>query len=177
MPNVIVCYLRNAMLFLPAIGFILYWRIVPGDGDAPWYHAALIGALLALPHSVWLLRQRPLHGTGMGLNLYLVICAVLPLVSSEASLYWGKDLGSAAMILCVLTIHVLGLAFAPEQFSGKPDQVLSLEFCKKMVVYSVIALAISIPYRHNPFYGGVLPIVALALLRKRLKLRVLARTA
>jgi hypothetical protein len=177
MNNVIVRYLRNAMPFLPAIGFMLYLRLVPGDSDAHWYHAALAGALLALPHSVWLLRQRPLHGTAMGLSGYLVICAVLPLVSSEASLYWGKDLGSAAMILCVLAVHVLGLVFAPEQFSGEPDPTLSLEFCRKMVVYSVIALAISIPYRHNPFYGGVLPIVALALLRKRLERRVLARAA
>lgn len=54
MPDLILAYLRNAALFAPAIAFMLFMRALPGGGDAHWRHAALAGALLALPHNAWL---------------------------------------------------------------------------------------------------------------------------
>lgn len=177
MPDLITAYLRNAVLFVPAIGFMLVMRALPGDGDAHWRLAALAGALLALPHTAWLLRRRPLHGTALGLNAYLIVSAALPFVSADANRAWGETLGSAAMLVCVLATHAIGLAVAPEAFSGAADPALAQALCKKMVAYGGVALAVAFPHRHDPLFGGVLPVVALILLHKRLRRGALAPIA
>lgn len=177
MPELILAYLRNAALFAPAIAFMLFMRALPGGGDAHWRHAALAGALLALPHTAWLLRRRPLHGTALGLNAYLIVSAALPFVSADAARDWGAALGSAAMLGSVLAAHALGLAVAPEAFSGAADPALARARCRKMTVYSGIALAAAFPHRHDPLLGGALPVVALILLHKRLRRGALAPSA
>ncbi|MET5116653.1 hypothetical protein AAHH79_41950, partial [Burkholderia pseudomallei] len=69
----------------------------------------------------------------------------------------------------VLAAHALGLAVAPEPFSGAGDPALARARCRKMAVYSRIALAAAFPHPHDPLLRGALPDDALILLHKRLR--------
>ncbi|PMS38418.1 hypothetical protein B0G57_10222 [Trinickia symbiotica] len=172
-------YLRNAAMFLPAIVFLLYARLGPGEGGARWDTAYVIGGALAIGHAIWLLRGQVKHGIALGVDLYLVVGGVLSLISSDASRTWGEELGAASVLICVLVVGIAGMIVAPQQFFGdvQVDPAKARTMCMVMIVITAAALALAVLMRHSAVIGGVLPIVALVIARGMLKKRVLDTAA
>ncbi|KVE25766.1 permease [Burkholderia singularis] len=164
-------YLLHASNFLPAIVFLFYGRLGPGQPDERWTHAFLIGGVLALAHGAWLLRRAERNSIAIGVDLFLVIGALLALVSPAGSRLWGEELGPAAMLVCVLAVGVALTAWSAGGFvdgaCAEHQRVRALSFV--MIVATVVALGVSIAMRHSPLWGGVVPLIALVVVRGRLR--------
>ncbi|EMN1931961.1 permease [Burkholderia ambifaria] len=169
--NPITDYLLHASNFLPAIVFLFYGRLGPGQPGERWTHAFLIGGVLALVHGAWLMRRAQRNSIALGVDLFLVIGAVLAIVSPAGSRLWGEELGPAAMLVCVLVVGIVHTAWSAGGFvdgtAADQARVRSLSFV--MLAVTAVALAVSITMRHSPLWGGVVPLIALVIVRGRLR--------
>lgn len=166
-------YLSNASKFLPAIVFLLYARLGPGDADSRWATAYAIGGGLAVLHAFWLFRTNRRYAIPLGVDLYLIVGGALLLFSSHANSVWGEKLGAASVLGCILVVSTVGLVLSRNGFNDTegldPRRALALTIA--MLAATVVALGIAVALRHSPLFGGVLPILGLvvtqSVLRKR----------
>ncbi|WOL28630.1 hypothetical protein [Pseudomonas fragi] len=94
-------YLSNASAFIPVIVFLLYGRFGPGEAGVRWDTAYVLSGILSIAHLFWLFNYRPGHWIAMGVDLYLMIGALLASVSTAALQVWGQELGAAHVLACV----------------------------------------------------------------------------
>jgi hypothetical protein len=167
----LTAYLAHASRFLPAIVFLFYGRFGPGAVDVRWNDAFLLGGVLALVHAVWLIKGEEPHSIALGVDLFLVIGALLALCSPQASRAWGEQLGPAAVLICVLVVGVLNTVCSTRGFIDRrahdPQRTRSLSMT--LIGVTVAALAVAVVMRHSPLWGGVLPLAALVFARGRLQ--------
>ncbi|WP_244110080.1 permease [Burkholderia arboris] len=109
-------YPLHASNFLSAIVFLLYGRLGPEQPDVRWTHAFLIGGVPALVHAAWLIRRADRNSIAIGVDLFLVIGAVLAPGSPTGSRLWGEELGPAAMLACVLVVGIVHTAWSDGGF-------------------------------------------------------------
>jgi len=160
-------YLAHASLFAPAIVFLLYARLAPGDEGARWNAAYVIGGGLALIHGIWLLAKHRDHAIALGVDLYLLIGGVLALVVPEAIELWGAKLGAAAALGCVFAVTLVGFALSP------PRSVHERKFALLMVGTTAIAAVFALVAHDVPFVGNVLPVLGLVYAQGALRKRVM----
>jgi peptidoglycan/LPS O-acetylase OafA/YrhL len=169
--NALTDYLLHASNFLPAIVFLFYGRLGPGQPHERWTQAFLIGGVLAVLHGAWLLRRQERNSIALGVDLYLLIGGLLALASATASRLWGEELGPAAVLVCVLVVGILQTAWNSGGFidcdEADRQRIRSLSIV--MIAVTLVALAVSILMRHSPVWGGVVPLFALVLVRGRLR--------
>ncbi|KVQ96053.1 permease [Burkholderia ubonensis] len=169
--NPITGYLLHASNFMPAIVFLFYGRLGPEQPDLRWTHAFLIGGVLALAHGAWLMQRAERNSIAIGVDLFLVIGAVLALVSPTGSRLWGEALGPVAMLVCVLVVGIVHTAWSARGFvdstSVDPERTRTLSLV--LLVVTAIALAVSVAMRHSPLWGGVVPLIALVVVRGHLR--------
>ena len=112
----------------------------------------------------------------MGVDLYLMIGALLASVSTAALQVWGQELGAAPVLACVLVIGMGATRLSPLGFIGETssDQALVRKLSVMLLIGAAIAVAVSLIFRHNTLLGGVLPVVALVLVRSQLLKRMVA---
>ena len=169
-------YLSNASAFIPVIVFLLYGRFGPGEAGVRWETAYVLSGILSIAHLFWLFNYRPGHWIAMGVDLYLMIGALLATVSTAALQVWGQELGAAPVLACVLVIGMGATRFSPLGFIGETsnDQALVRKLSVMLLIGAAIAVAVSLIFRHNTLLGGVLPVVALVLVRSQLLKRMSA---
>lgn len=169
-------YVSNACAFIPIIVFLLYGRFGPGDASVRWDTAYVVSGVLAIAHIFWVFKYRPGHWIAMAVDLYLMIGALLALVSSAALQVWGQELGAAPVLACVFVIGLGATWFSPLGFIGETsnDQALVRKLSVMLLIAAAVAVAVSLVLRHNTLLGGVLPIVALVLVRSQLLKRMVA---
>lgn len=169
-------YLSNASAFIPVIVFLLYGRFGPGEAGVRWETAYLLSGILSIAHLFWLLNYRPGHWIAMGVDLYLMIGALLASVSTAALQVWGQELGAAPVLACVFVIGMGATRLSPLGFIGETssDQALVRKLSVMLLIGAAIAVAVSLIFRHNTLLGGVLPVVALVLVRSQLLKRMAA---
>ena len=169
-------YLSNASAFIPVIVFLLYGRFGPGEAGVRWDTAYVLSGILSIAHLFWLFNYRPGHWIAMGVDLYLMIGALLATVSTAALQVWGQELGAAPVLACVLVIGMGATRFSPLGFIGETssDQALVRKLSVMLLIGAAIAVAVSLIFRHNTLLGGVLPVVALVLVRSQLLKRMTA---
>ena len=169
-------YLSNASAFIPVIVFLLYGRFGPGEAGVRWETAYVVSGILSIAHLFWLFNYRPGHWIAMGVDLYLMIGALLATVSTAALQVWGQELGAAPVLACVLVIGMAATRFSPLGFIGETssNQALVRKLSVMLLIGAAIAVAVSLIFRHNTLLGGVLPVVALVLVRSQLLKRVVA---
>ncbi|MHC8372750.1 permease [Pseudomonas sp. MDT1-85] len=167
-------YLSNASAFIPVIVFLMWGRFGPGDAGVRWDTAYVVSGILSIGHMFWLFKSRPGHWIALGVDLYLLIGALLAAVSAAALQVWGQELGAAPVLACVLVIGVGATWFSPLGFVGEAsnDQALVRRLSVMLLIAAAIAVAVSLVLRHNTLLGGVLPIIALVLVRSQLQKRV-----
>ena len=112
----------------------------------------------------------------MGVDLYLMIGALLASVSTAALQVWGQELGAAPVLACVFVIGMGATRLSPLGFIGETssDQALVRKLSVMLLIGAAIAVAVSLIFRHNTLLGGVLPVVALVLVRSQLLKRMAA---
>ncbi len=169
-------YLSNASAFIPVIVFLLYGRFGPGEAGVRWDTAYVLSGILSIAHLFWLFNYRPGHWIAMGVDLYLMIGALLASVSTAAVQVWGQELGAAPVLACVLVIGMAATRFSPLGFIGETssNQALVRKLSVMLLIGAAIAVAVSLIFRHNTLLGGVLPVVALVLVRSQLLKRMAA---
>ncbi|MBU9426029.1 permease [Burkholderia gladioli] len=169
--NPLVDYLMHASNFLPAIVFLFYGRFGPGTADLRWTTAFVIGGALAVFHGAWLLRRAQRNSIAIGVDLYLLIGGALALASPRGSELWGEQLGPAAMLVCVLVVGIVHTAWSAGGFVdiAPADRARVRSLSLVMLAVTVTALAVSVAMRHSPLWGGVVPLVALVVVRGRLR--------
>ncbi|KKB64961.1 permease [Robbsia andropogonis] len=174
--NPVTNYLSHLSNFLPAIVFLFYGRLGPGEPDERWTHAFLIGGVLAVLHGLWLLRRHKGNSIALGVDLYLVIGGVLAFTSAAASRLWGEELGPAAVLVCVLVVGILQTVWNNGGFidCAAADRERTRFLSMVMIAVTLVALAVSILMRHSPILGGVVPLFALVLVRGRLRRQAVA---
>lgn len=167
-------YLSNASAFIPVIVFLLYGRFGPGEAGVRWETAYVLSGILSIAHLFWLFNYRPGHWIAMGVDLYLMIGALLASVSTAALHVWGQELGAAPVLACVFVIGMGATRFSPLGFIGETssDQALIRKLSVMLLIGAAIAVAVSLIFRHNTLLGGVLPVVALVLVRSQLLKRM-----
>lgn len=80
------------------------------------------------------------------------------------------------MLACVLVIGMGATRLSPLGFIGETssDQALVRKLSVMLLIGAAIAVAVSLIFRHNTLLGGVLPVVALVLVRSQLLKRMAA---
>ena len=169
-------YLSNASAFIPVIVFLLYGRFGPGEAGVRWETAYLLSGILSIAHMGWLFNYRPGHWIALAVDLYLMIGALLASVSTAALHVWGLEVGAQAVLACVVVIGMGATQLSPLGFIGETssDHALVRKLSVMLLIAAAIAVAVSLAFRHNTLLGGVLPIVALVLVRSQLLKRVVA---
>ncbi|MEO8488648.1 permease [Pseudomonas sp.] len=167
-------YLSNASAFIPVIVFLMWGRFGPGEPGVRWDTAYVVSGILSIGHIFWLLKRRPGHWIALGVDLYLLIGALLAALSGAALQVWGQELGAAPVLACVLVIGVGATWFSPLGFIGEAsnDQALVRRLSVWLLIAAAIAVTVSLILRHNILLGGVLPVIALVLARSQLQKRV-----
>lgn len=166
----ISAYTSNAARFLPAIVFLLYARLGPGDGDARWGTAYEIGGALALLHIVWLVRGDQRSPIPLGVDLYLIIGGALSLALPSLNQVWGAELGAASVLGCVLALELIVLAAGWLDRDLPPAQARTLAL--QVIAATVIATGVAIALRHNNLLGAALPIIGLVVVQAALRRRI-----
>lgn len=169
-------YLSNASAFIPVIVFLLYGRFGPGEAGVRWETAYVVSGVISIAHMFWLFKYRPGHWIALSVDLYLMIGALLASVSTAALQVWGQELGAAPVLACVFVIGIAATRLSPLGFIGETssDQGLVRKLSVMLLVGAAIAVGVSLTFRHNTLLGGVLPIVALVLVRSQLLKRMVA---
>ena len=169
-------YWSNASAFIPVIVFLMWGRFGPGDAGVRWDTAYVVSGILSIGHIFWLFKNRPGHWIALGVDLYLLIGALLAAVSAPTLQVWGQELGAAPVLACVLVIGMGATQLSPLGFIGETssDHALVRKLSVMLLIAAAIAVAVSLAFRHNTLLGGVLPIVALVLVRSQLLKRVVA---
>jgi hypothetical protein len=167
-------YLFNAAAFIPVILFLLYGRFGPGEPGVRWETAYVIGGILAVPHMIWLITSRAGHWIALGVDLYLLVGALLAAASAGAVQVWGQDLGAAPVLASVFVVGIAATLFSPLGFIGETsnNRARIRQLSMMLLITAAAAVAVSLTFRHNPLLGGVLPIVALVLIRGQLARRL-----
>ena len=167
-------YLFNAAAFIPVILFLLYGRFGPGAAGVRWETAYVIGGILAIPHMIWLINSRAGHWIALGVDLYLLVGALLAALSESAVQVWGQDLGAAPVLASVFVVGIAATLFSPLGFIGEisNNRARIRQLSLMLLITAAIAVAVSLAFRHSPLLGGVLPIVALVLVRGQLGKRL-----
>lgn len=163
-------YLSHAAAFAPAVVFLIWGRFAPGDAGLRWQDAYLAGGALALPHMAWLLKRRAGSWIALGIDLYLAIGALLALVSAQAVDLWGRGYGAAPALASVFAIGLAATLFSPLGFIGEahPEPERVRRVSALLLLAAGVAIAIALWLRHSPLLGGVLPVLAVLLIRGRL---------
>ena len=167
-------YWSNASAFIPVIVFLMWGRFGPGDAGVRWDTAYVVSGILSIGHIFWLFKNRPGHWIALGVDLYLLIGALLAAVSAPTLQVWGQELGAAPVLACVLVIGVGATWLSPLGFVGEAsnDKALVRRLSVMLLITAAIAVAVARVLRHNTLLGGVLPIIALVLVRSQLQKRV-----
>lgn len=161
-------YLSHAAVFIPAICFLMVGRFGPGAESIRWHAAWLLGGALAVPHMGWLLKRRAGNWIAPGIDLYLVTGALLATVSTDAMEQWGRGYGAAPALASVFAIGLAATIFSSRGFIGEqhPDPARVRHMSAQLLIAAGIAIALWL--RHSPLLGGVVPVLAVLLIRSRL---------
>jgi hypothetical protein len=172
-PRWITAYLSHAVMFVPAIAFLLYVRLGPGTLDARWATAYELGGGLAVVHALWLVRTRQRLAIPLGVDLYLLIGGGLALATSDANRVWGAQLGAASLLACVFVVSAIGLACTPTGFvdAAGLEPARARAMARAMLAATVVALVIAAIARHHLVLGGVVPILGLVVVQRVLRTR------
>jgi hypothetical protein len=172
-PSWLNAYLSNAAMFVPAIAFLLYVRLGPGELDARWGTAYELGGGLAVLHALWLVRTRRRFAIPLGVDLYLIVGGALALWSTNANSVWGAQLGAASVLGCVLVTSAVGLMISRHGFIDPEglEPARARGVAVAMLAATAVALGVAVIARHDPLLGGVLPILGLVVVQGVLRKR------
>ncbi|QLL12568.1 permease [Pseudomonas chlororaphis] len=168
-------YWSNVCAFIPVIVFLAYGRFGFGEAAGRWETAYLVGGFLGLGHLFWLRKHRPGHWIALGVDLYLLIGALLAVLSTSALQAWGQSLGAAPVLACTLVVGLgangwLSLGLSGHALDSAPRQ------CSPMLLMTnSLAVIVALFFRHSLLIGGVLPILALVLMRSQMLKRQAAQ--
>jgi hypothetical protein len=169
MKRLIQSYSGNVVRFIPAIVFLLWARLGPGEADARWGTAYEIGGAIAVVHAAWMLRANLRSAIPFGVDLYLIIGGALSLGWPRMNQVWGAELGAASVLGCVLVVQLLALAAGWLDPELAPDRARTL--ARQMIGATIVATGVAIALRHNALVGGALPIIGLVVVQAALRKR------
>ena len=152
--------------FIPISVFLWYVRY-EGASPSVWRVAFMLGGGVAVVETLLLfLKKVPLNRLVLAVNLFLFVGGLAFAADIGLILRVYKNLMQTSLFVSLIIVGIISTVASKSGFVGvpHPEQRIVMRFSLGLLAASVVALCLSIIFRGNMMYAGVLPFIGIILI-------------